>query len=237
MLWILPGFLGQENDFEFVNENYQFIPLFKKQHPLRLCKDKNQWIVKFVEHVKSQNHSMNILLGYSFGARLALEIIKKMPGVFDHCILISCNPLNLDSEERKLRALNDKKWAKKFTSLNWDQALKLWNQQSVLNNSAKPQNRDQNYYSLESLELGLIEYSLANQFIEPSDLAAFKGSILWLFGELDTKFINISKKLQKNGWNGEFLHIESAGHRLHLDNTESFLSCIGEFLANKKEML
>ena len=76
MIWVLPGFLGQSKDFEVLSEfQYEVIPLFAKNNELSLKFEKQDWVTHFIQYVQKQNYKNNILLGYSFGARLALEVL------------------------------------------------------------------------------------------------------------------------------------------------------------------
>ena len=237
MIWVLPGFLGQASDFDVLSPyKYQVISLFEKNSALKLKKNKQNWTEDFISHVQSQNQKKNILLGYSFGARLGLEVVKSHKNLFDKCILISANALNLSQTERVKRADRDKQWAQAFKTMSWDQVLHEWNSQSVLKNSNSVPRKKQDY-DLEALELALTEYSLAQQFFSPEDFKGVRGELLWLFGEEDSKFVKISKNMQAHNWPGRFRLISQAGHRLHFDNSQAFLDTIGEFLANKKEML
>lgn len=237
MIWVLPGFLGQASDFDILSGyDYEVISLFEKNSVLKLKKSKQSWIQSFVSHVHSRKQKQNILLGYSFGARLGLEVIKSHKDLFDQCILISANTLNLSQPERIERADRDKQWALAFKTKPWEQVLNEWNSQSVLKNSRSVP-RDKQEYDLDTLELALTEYSLGQQSFEPEEFDGARGELLWLFGSEDSKFVKISKKMQAQNWPGKFCHISQAGHRLHIDNSNAFLDTIGEFLANKKEML
>ncbi|MCH2533879.1 MAG: alpha/beta fold hydrolase [Bdellovibrionales bacterium] len=237
MIWVLPGFLGQSKDFEVLEKfQYKVIPLFEKNHELNINIRKKKWVENFTHYIQEQKQTSNILLGYSFGARLALEVLKSHKDLFTHCVFISANTINLSSEERSARKLKDQKWAHGFLKNDWEQTLKQWNNQAVLKNSTQAK-RKKHDFDFKAIELAFTEYSLAEQNLRAEDFKDVNSKLLWLFGEQDSKFVKISKNMQDLSWPGQFLTIPNAGHRLHLDNPEDFLTTLSEFLANKIEML
>lgn len=237
MIWVLPGFLGQSEDFEVLSEfQYEVIPLFAKNNELSIKIKKQDWVTHFIQYVQKQKYKNNILLGYSFGARLALEVLKKHSDIFSHCVFISANTSNLTDQERKARKLNDQKWSESFLHNDWEQTLKSWNSQAVLSNSTQAI-RHKKDFDMQAIEKALTEYSLANQYLQPMDYKGINAKFLWLFGERDSKFVKISKKMQDLEWPGQFVTVPEAGHRLHLDQPQAFLKTLSEFLANKIEML
>lgn len=237
MIWVLPGFLGQSKDFELLSEfQYEVIPLFEKNKPLNVKTEKQKWINNFIQYVQTKNHKNNILLGYSFGARLALEVLKNHKDIFSHCVFISANTSHLPDQEREARKLNDQKWSESFLQNDWDQTLKQWNSQAVINNST-PAVRKKQDFDMQAIERAFTDYSLAEQYVQAEDYKDVEAKFLWLFGEQDSKFVKISKNMQDSSWPGQFVTIPNAGHRLHLDQPEAFLKTLSEFLANKIEML
>lgn len=236
MIWILPGFLGQPEEFSFFKAPHKVVPLFEKNHVLSLKETKQEWIAQFIDHVKSANSKKNTLIGYSFGARLCLEVISSDPDIFENYFLLSCNPTTLDDEQKQLRKKADQNWCDRFLNHRWDKTLTAWNQQSVLSHS-KAVDKERAYYCLSAIKWALTKYSLAEQNIDPKVLNTVNTKLLWVFGERDEKYVNIARKMQQQGWAGEYRLIENAGHRIHLDNPEGFLKCMSDFLANKIDLL
>lgn len=172
-----------------------------------------------------------IFIGYSLGGRLGLQILEKMPEVFDHYIFLSTNsglPQNA-FQDRQIRIQNDLKWSEKISTENWDLFLNEWNSQTIFRGSHSEMPRDLNDYDLFKLKEALNIWSLGKQddFSEVIRNNNFK--ITWMVGDRDQKFYEMAIELKKNKVLTDFVKIAS-GHRLCLDNAEAVFEVLKKVL-------
>jgi 2-succinyl-6-hydroxy-2,4-cyclohexadiene-1-carboxylate synthase len=74
-----------------------------------------------------------VIMGYSMGGRLAMQIACLMPELLSGAVFISAHPGLKSNEERHARLENDLRWAERFASSeSWSNLLEAWNQQPVL---------------------------------------------------------------------------------------------------------
>ncbi|MGZ3691478.1 MAG: hypothetical protein ACXVAX_08240, partial [Pseudobdellovibrio sp.] len=163
-----------------------------------------------------------IFLGYSFGGRLGLRHLAEHGDVFDRYIFVSTNPGLKDDDQtgRNQRLLNDQQWAEKITKENWHNFIREWNTQGVFAGSKQEPVRNVEDYDLEKLRNYLLNYSLAQQPDFEDLIKKFRDKITWIVGSEDKKYIEIAENLKSKGCLTDFKKI-TAGHRVHLDNTQA----------------
>lgn len=118
-MWALPGFLGRENDWDFLKLPLTPVSITAKSSFLTWAQEFNQQV----------SGSDNILIGYSMGARLALHALLDQPKKWQAAILLSCHP---GLKEPQDRLEQDKKWARRFETEPWESLMAEWNAQIVL---------------------------------------------------------------------------------------------------------
>jgi len=153
------------------------------------------------------------LVGYSFGARLALRWMQEAPDRYLGALLVSADPGNFQTgEERTIRKAADKIWAEKFRLLPWSDVIGEWNTQQVFGADTAV-TRDENDFDREKLAVALEEFSVAAQF---TDSLRLPPRLIWLAGARDEKFCALLDDLRHAGFPGTFLRVDDAGHRLLL---------------------
>ncbi len=151
------------------------------------------------------------LVGYSYGARLALRWLADDPGRWHGALLLSVNPGNFQTEsERAARRASDARWADLFRSAAWPDLLAQWQAQKVLAGGPAPE-RNERDFDRAKLVRGLEEFSVAGQFTDPARLPE---SLLWLAGGRDERFACLLGRMREAGFPGTFDTVQGAGHRL-----------------------
>jgi 2-succinyl-6-hydroxy-2,4-cyclohexadiene-1-carboxylate synthase len=168
------------------------------------------------------------LLGYSFGARLALSWMQREPERWSGALLLSVNPGNFQSDqERAVRRAADDRWAEAFRQDPWNDVLDRWNAQDVLAGGAVPW-RAESDYDRAKLSAALREFSVAGQFTDPLRLPS---NLVWMAGERDGKFVALQASMRDAGFPGTFPLVEGAGHRLLIEAPDAVAAALDHLVA------
>lgn len=207
------------------------------------------WVENFYQtysdlHTLGSSLKQRILVGYSMGGRLALQVFKKNPGFWNQLILISANtgfedvwrPTENFSlfPERQTRIEADHEWAKKFLHLDKEMLLEQWNQREIFNTQIS-----QDHLPLpprDKLAKALTHWSLAYQENMRSLILEHSKKIISFVGENDFKYRKLWEPLQKKSQDLTLKIIPQASHRIFVDNPvalrESIHSLKGRICVN-----
>lgn len=217
MVLALHGFLGDPRDYDFLNkagiENRA--PSFYRdndwgpQHSLNKMYEK---VIEFSYAQKQKGKSVS-LLGYSMGGRIALGAFLQAPEAFKKVIFISTGLGLVDENQRRERIKADQVWASKFRTKDWGQVLQEWNQQLIFAHDFEPI-RSELDYDRELIAQSLESWSLGHQpdFREP--LLKSKTSSIWITGQRDTKYCEMTSPIARSNKNMSWIIAPSVGHRV-----------------------
>ena len=205
LIWTLSGFLGLESDWDFL------------PWPHREVEDRQSCLSPDRQDCLS---STDILLGYSMGGRLALQMLQLRP--MRKAIIVSAG-LNAPDEERRKR---DEEWARRFESEEWASLMRAWNAQPVFGGHVL-ERREADYDRAE-LARQLREYSPA--VLPPPQLGQIETPILWIAGERDAKYVDVAKRAVARLPHAELWICPSAGHRVPWEQRERFLARLRAFI-------
>ncbi len=168
-----------------------------------------------------------ILIGYSMGGRIALELRDSLEAL---AVIVLSSHLGLSSlEEQKKKWKEDLLWEKKLISLAPKDFLKLWYNQPIFSSLAKntllleKTLTNRLYKNPKELSLLLKEMSLAKRprpSIDPC-------STYFLFGENDAKYKALYRNLPASY---KVDGVEKAGHALLLENPKKCSELISAYL-------
>ncbi len=162
----------------------------------------------------------DVLLGYSMGGRLALQVLEHQPF---RCAVIVSAGLNAPDEERRAR---DEEWGRRFESEEWSSLMRAWNAQPVFGgHRIERQERD---YDRAELARQLREWSPA--VLPPPRLEVIATPILWIAGEPDAKYVEIAQRAVARLPNAELWICRDAGHRVPWEQPEAFVERLRRFL-------
>jgi len=165
-------------------------------------------------------HEGDVLLGYSMGGRLALQLLEHQR--FARAIIVSSG-LNAPDDERRLR---DDAWALRFESEEWSSLMRAWNAQAVFGGHAVE--RHERDYHRGELARQLREWSPA--VLPPPRLEQIETPILWIAGERDAKYVEVARRAVARLPNAELWICPDAGHRVPWEQPELFVTRLREFL-------
>lgn len=183
-----------------------------------------------------------IVLGYSFGARLALAVEALELGslaVAGVC-LVSCHPglAEEDLEVRARRRVADEEWARRFETDSEEAIRRDWEAQPVLATPASApgaaavgEGERPLPAPRHALAVAMRRFSLAGQPDFSPRLARWRTPLLWVTGEEDWKYGDLAGWLQRSGAQADFASCPHAGHRVPWDNPEGFAAILRRWLA------
>lgn len=248
-LFALHGFLGLATDFRILFEELKKAtndkPPFHKEslnttsidylsHPnLQPHHRLEQWgqnLNQFIFDLGIKNEK-KVLLGYSQGARLAMQAYQDDPQMWDHLILISGNP-GLPISERATRLAHDERWAERFLKDDFQETVQNWNRQGVFAGSKHEPLRDEASYDKQLLSLSLKSWSVAWQsefvpyFLDPQHSSKFQV----FYGDRDLKYKSLYQEIGKKNPRLSLVEIEDSGHRVIFDQPARLAENIAGFL-------
>ena len=159
-----------------------------------------------------------ILLGYSMGGRLALQLLERQR--FTSAIIVSAG-LNAPDPERRKR---DEEWARRFERDPWPQLMRDWNAQPVFGGHAL-ERREEDYDRAE-LARQLREFSPA--VLPPPLLEQIETPVLWIAGERDAKYVDIARRAVARLPHAELWICPNAGHRVPWEQPQAFVARLRE---------
>lgn len=162
----------------------------------------------------------DVLLGYSMGGRLALQLLERER--FTKAIIVSA-ALNAPDEERRAR---DEEWARRFESEEWASLMRAWNAQPVFGGHSL--RRCESDYDRGELARQLREWSPA--VLPPPHLERIDTPILWIAGDRDTKYVEIAERAVARLPHAELWICPDAGHRVPWEQPRLFVDRLRLFL-------
>lgn len=250
-IFFLHGFLGTKNDFEsFINcfkqdqknrlsffkdtVSFQSIDYLKekKLQPTVKLKD---WGYYFNRYIFDQNYKdeKKVLIGYSQGARLAMQAFARDPDFWHRLILISGNPGVLFTD-KKVRLKSDEDWASRFLNEDFQKTVRDWNKQEVFYGSKNEPLRNENEFDREQLALCLKNWSVAWQesFKKFLMKPQYSSKIMVIVGHRDEKYKNLFSEIKNDNPKLRLAVIEDSGHRVLFDNPEKMSQEVVKFLSS-----
>ncbi len=222
---IYPGFLGQKSDFVTLSHGLGSVEVID---PLTVYPAESvHEITEITERLLPQTPKIGkrIGIGYSMGGRLLLQLAQKFPQAFDSLIFISTNPGLAANQEKLIREKTDQDWAEQILNRPWIEFLKNWNNQVVFQGTSSEVDRTEKDYDKNALARQVVNWSLAKQSDFRFYLRVVKTPYLWITGERDLKFTKIAEEILPM----DFLPINGAGHRVHLDQPTELARVILKF--------
>lgn len=177
------------------------------------------------------------VLGYSMGGRVALHLAMAAPQRVRALILESASPGPDDPNERAARIQSDAALADSIERdgiaafvTAWEK-LPLFASQSTLPTAVQDHRRKQR---LQNRALGLANSLRGMGAAQPEPLWEHLNSLtiptLLLVGELDVKYCAIAQRMAAQLPAARLVVVPAAGHTIHLEQPETFITLTQEFL-------
>lgn len=182
------------------------------------------------------------LLGYSMGGRLALMLATQYPERFHSLILESSTPGIESKEERLNRVQSDDELANFIEENGIEAFINYWEDIPLFQTQKRVRLEERK--KLRQLRLQNNERGLANSLRgmgtgkQPSlweRLPLLTMPVLLIVGALDTKYVQIAKQFAERVKQAQLQIVNEAGHTVHLEQSDTFLQLILNFLLQLKE--
>lgn len=233
----LHGFLGTASDWDalgawFPDAAWEAVDLW----PLFADRAVSDWpsiglaLQAHLERLVASDGRPAFLLGYSFGARLALAIpdLGAARSPFAGTCLVSCNPglTGGDDSARAARRAADEAWARRLVDEPVGRIWKAWDAQPIFAGTGVPRRSEVLPAPRVTLARAMRIASLASQPDWRPALRAWSRPLLWVSGERDAKFRAVASALHAEGTPATFVVCENAGHRAPWDNPGAFSAAL-----------
>lgn len=235
MIWALHGFLGRGADWERFRPQFEASAGMKLRAPDLFGKPIPEetpevWARRFVRAVR-QIAETSVLVGYSMGGRLALQALLEPDTPFRAAVVVSAG-LGIEGEaERQMRRVRDDRWAARFEDERWDELVRDWNAQPLLQTSPAPGERIETDFDRSALATSLRWWSPAVQKPMMSRLREIAVPVLWIAGERDGAYAAIARAAAERLPHCQLWIAPDAGHRVPWELPEEFAERVSEFLA------
>lgn len=178
------------------------------------------------------------LLGYSMGGRTALSFTMYYPEMVKSLILESASPGLRTEEERNARMKQDKDLAEMIKTKGIESFVSYWENIPLFETQKKLPKEIQEQVRAERLmqtEKGLAESLLyMGTGKQPSwwdELHSISQPVQLIVGEEDEKFVQINREMNELLPNSTLTIVESAGHAVHVEQREKFVTIVLEFIS------
>jgi 2-succinyl-6-hydroxy-2,4-cyclohexadiene-1-carboxylate synthase len=188
--------------------------------------------VDFVSGARSLDRGPATYVGYSQGGRLCLQLALDRPDVVHRLVLVSASPGIDDPDERRSRRDADERLAQQIERDGVDAFLERWLGQPLFamlprERSGIDERRARN--TIESLTYQLRSYG---QGVQPSNwerLDELRMPVLVIVGGLDTKYVDIARRMAGGIADARVEVITDAGHACHLEQPERVAHLLSSF--------
>ncbi|WP_053958485.1 2-succinyl-6-hydroxy-2,4-cyclohexadiene-1-carboxylate synthase [Sulfobacillus thermosulfidooxidans] len=176
------------------------------------------------------------VLGYSMGGRLALHLPLYAPNLVDFLVVESATAGIDNLSERILRKQQDEQLASYIETRGLDWFVPYWSHIPLFASQKTLPIAVLDHQ--EEIRFGQDPYGLAQSLRAAGTghqaslwpiLPYYRAPTLIVTGQKDEKYQSIGQKLHHTMPNSQWVNIAHAGHTVHLEQPESFLSAIKHF--------
>ncbi|AFL75848.1 alpha/beta fold hydrolase [Thiocystis violascens] len=171
--------------------------------------------------------SIERIVGYSFGGRIALGLIQAAPERFRAATIISAHPGLTDSLLREQRREADQRWIQLLRTQGVDAFVQAWEKlplfvtQSRLPRSVLArQQACRLSQRAEGLASSLERLGLAEMPSTWDDLMRFPGQLRWIVGGEDRKFLRIARQVAECRPTTDLRVLDGIGHNPLLESPD-----------------
>src|ERR687894_2918938 len=176
------------------------------------------------------------MVAYSMGGRLALYLALRHPERCSGLFLESASPGIEDAAERKARREADEERARRLESGDFETFLANWYRQPLFASLSQHQGLVEEMIEARSnndpgeLARSLRGMGTGNQPPLWEELPGLRAPVLAVAGELDEKFVEISRRMAGSSLNVRVAVVPGAGHNVRLEAPEAYLTLLQDLL-------
>ena len=178
MIIALHGFLGSGGDFDFLKDQFDV-------YSPDLDGFVGGNLEELREEIDSHLESDNILIGYSFGARLAMDIFLTNPSAYTKVIFLAGHAGLQSDIERSQRKKIEAVFIDEIENRDFSSFIEYWNQLELFKGD-KP--IDPEIIDMQTLKGYFESFPLSAQPFYRDALLEHKSKIKWYFGGDDLKY-------------------------------------------------
>lgn len=193
-----------------------------------------------LEHAKNL-HRPRVLLGYSMGARAALQLMAHQLESWDGLILISGNPGLSDPLERALRQKDDLQLALRIEKIGLSAFLTEWQampiirtQKNIPQHIRKSMQLNRLKHTASGLAMSLRQFGVATCPDFWPMIANIHCPMLSITGSKDPKYVQIADKIKQLNNKTHLVTVDAVGHSPHLEALDHCKTIIENFLQKIK---
>jgi 2-succinyl-6-hydroxy-2,4-cyclohexadiene-1-carboxylate synthase len=184
---------------------------------------------------------LQIVVGYSMGGRIGLELLKRWPKALDVLVLVAAHPGLKTSDDKKQRIAFVEKWRKEILGTSqhmtsWKALLDSWNQLPLFKEDSPIQPRRKDL-SQSKLALAIEKLGLHQQSFDLDFLRQNQDRIHGFVGEKDEKYKLLYENLQSQRALKSLQVVEGAGHRVLQKGSEDITRFVLDLLNQKGDVL
>jgi len=226
MIFFLHGSIGLPTDWDnIINSLHSF-----ENHAVNLYDYSSEEISKTARKINESARTDDIIIGYSLGARIALQALLEKDSPWSKAVIISGHSGITESKYRNARISHDKEWSELCMN-DWPKFINSWEKQSIFNNSKPLENRDSLRPFSNKISETFINWSSGKQSPPINEFDKIKIPTLWLAGELDIKYIKIAEQACNILPHAKLKIIQNSGHRVPWDNPKDTANAINVFIS------
>jgi 2-succinyl-6-hydroxy-2,4-cyclohexadiene-1-carboxylate synthase len=169
--------------------------------------------------LRSLPPSIDEVVGYSFGGRIALGLILAAPERFRAATVISAHPGLTDPILRDQRRVADRQWVRMLRSQGISAFVRAWEKLPLFDTQRRlapavldRQRQRRLSQGAEGLANCLERLGLAEMPSTWDALARFPGRLRWIVGREDSKFLLIARQIAERRPATDLLIIDDVGH-------------------------
>lgn len=177
--------------------------------------------------------SIDRVIGYSLGGRIALSLIQLAPERFRSAVIISAHPGLLDPALREQRRLADQSWIRLLRDQGLEAFVTAWEHQPLFKTQARlapeilaRQRARRLSQRPEGLASVLERLGLGEMPSTWEALARYQGRLDWIIGGEDRRFQAIAHEVVAHRPSTRLHVLENVGHNPLLEAPERLRACL-----------
>lgn len=166
------------------------------------------------------------LVGYSLGARLALGLLVRHPGLFTRATLIGVNPGLDGAEARALRLASDARWLELLTVEGLERFVDEWSSQPMFASQPTSERTRRLQHTAAGLAVALRGLGLGVMPDWSPSLSRLRLPVTFVAGEADSKFVDLARLCAERSGQGRVEIVERSGHNVVLERPGAIASLL-----------
>ncbi|MGB2757721.1 MAG: alpha/beta fold hydrolase [Acidimicrobiia bacterium] len=181
----------------------------------------------------AQQHGAAFYIGYSMGARLALQLALDHPEVVQGLVLTSGTPGLADANDRAARAASDYALAERIETIGADAFIAEWLTQPMFATLPDDPEDRAARAAQPAARLAHQLRALGQGTMEPlwDRLGELNMPVLLAVGGTDEKYATVAREMMRSlGPNADAAVLDSGGHAVHVEHPFAFAILLLEFV-------